>query len=75
MKPWKFYIGEKANVLCGKYAGKNVIVTDIHMIHKRNLYTVQEIQSGTLVALYEDELQSMFEHDMDQLKTAGRRLR
>jgi hypothetical protein len=71
MNPWKFQIGEKVNITYGKYRGCNAIVTQWHPIQTRNLYTVQEIQSGTLVALLEDELQSMFEHDMGQLKLWG----
>jgi hypothetical protein len=71
MKPWKFYIGEKINCIANKYAGRNCIVISWHPIQKLNLYTVQDIQTGTLIALFEDELQSMYEHDMDQLKLWG----
>jgi len=69
MKPWKFYIGEKVNIVKGKYSGRNAIIEEQNSNHKGNLYIVKEIQSDVLCALYEDELQSMFEHDIDQLKT------
>ena len=63
----KFYIGEKVNVIkdCN-YNGENVIIKDIHISFNPIIYTCQS-KNGKLIALYETEIQNMYQHDIKML--------
>ena len=63
----KFYNGEKVNVLAGKYAGQNVIIFDIHIRFKPVQYSCKAT-NGKEILLGEDEIQSMYQHNMAMMK-------
>ena len=64
----EFYLEEKVNVTkdCA-YKGQNVIIKEIHISFNPILYTCQA-KNGKLIALYETEIQSMYQHDIKMLE-------
>jgi hypothetical protein len=63
----KFYIGEKVNVTGeGKYKGQNVFIKEIHVGFNPVLYSCEAL-NGCMIALYETEIQSIYQHDMEML--------
>jgi len=63
----KFQVGNKVNVLAGKYLGQNVIIEDIHINFKPAMYTCRAT-NGKLILLGENELQSMYAHDTSMMQ-------
>ena len=63
----EFYLEEKVNVTkdC-PYKGQNVIIKEIHISFNPTLYTCKA-KNGKLIALYETEIQSMYQHDIKML--------
>jgi hypothetical protein len=62
-----FYGGEKAFCKSGKYKGQSVIVERVHICHNPSLYTCMVINNGKQITLYENELESLYQHDMRML--------
>ena len=68
----KFKIGDKVKVDYDcKWDKQTVHVTDIHMGFYPVLYSCKALD-GTKLAFFENELQSLYEHDMDMLKYWGK---
>lgn len=63
------YIGEKVKVIKENcpYSGQSVIIENVHFRYNPILYSCLTV-NGVLVAFYETELQSLYEHDMKMLK-------
>ena len=64
----KYYIGEKVNVIKkdSPYNGQNVIIFDIHIGFNPVNYSCTAT-NGKEILLSENEIQSMFQHDMEML--------
>ena len=62
----KFQKGEKVNVLVGKYKGQNVHIFDIHPAFTPCGYSCKA-NNGKELFYREDELQSMYQHDIAML--------
>lgn len=63
----KFQKGEKVNVLAGKYRGENVHIFDIHVGFNPVHYSCKAL-NGKALLFREDELQSMYQHDIRMLE-------
>ena len=59
--------GDKINILVGRYAGQNAIIFDIHVGFNPVHYSCKTV-NGTELLYREDEIQSMYSHDMEMLK-------
>lgn len=63
----KFQKDEKVNVLVGKYKGENVHIFDIHIGFNPVHYSCRSLDGKELL-FREDELQSIYQHDMQMLE-------
>jgi len=67
----KFKIGDTLKATYGKYKGRSVEATELSLTDP-NAYTcaVYSHEKGKMVEilLFENELETVFEHDMNQLK-------
>ncbi len=63
----KFYVGEKVKATTGKYAGQSVIIEGWAGANTPTLYLCPCL-NGLEIALHENELESLYEHDMRMLR-------
>jgi len=52
----------------GKYKGRKVEITDRHIGHTPVLYSCKVMANNAEIALYENELETVYQHDMEMLK-------
>ena len=51
----------------GKYNGRKVEVTQIHACHTPLLYSCKVMANNVEIALYENEIETIYQHDMNML--------
>jgi len=51
----------------GKYKGRKVEITQIHACHNPVLYSCKVMANNVEIALYENELETVYAHDMSLL--------
>jgi len=60
----EFNTGDILMCKSGKYVGMKVEVIFRHNVHKPMLYSCKVMANGKEVALYDHEIETLFEHDM-----------
>ena len=60
-----FNVKDTVKCLTGKYRGRSMVIESFSILHNPTLYLVQDYIENKKLAYFEDELQSIVDHDMN----------